>query len=300
MSYDYIRVVILNYNCAKLTLDLVVMLERQSYTNFEIVVVDNNSELDDLLFLENRLPSSIHLVKSPINKGYSAGNNLGLKFDSGNLVDFFLILNSDLIVDDIHLIEKLVAGFKLNSPKPVYATSPLVNTTHSHLPSHSQIQVRKLLSSFQSLFLSFSIFKKLFPSVFKNYIYFDEIPYLNKYMYCDTINGAAFMVSRPFLASNNYLDENVFLYHEELILGKQIQNAGGTCLLNGFTEVSHLQGCSTKSSANQFNLKMERYKYLSEAYFFAEYLKINKFSVKIFMTLKEIELYLKKWLLHRK
>lgn len=300
MPCECVRVVILNYNTALYTIDLVSKIQYQSYSNFHILVVDNNSDLEDYHLLLKNLPESVSLIQSPINVGYSAGNNLGFKFDSGNLVDFFLILNSDLIVDDIHLIKKLVAGFKLNSPRPVYATSPLVNTAHSHLPSHSQIQVRKLLNRFQLLFLSFSIFKKLFPSVFKNYIYFDQIPYINKYMYCDTINGAAFMVSRPFLASNNYLDENVFLYHEELILGKQIQNAGGICLLNGFTEVSHLQGCSTKSSANQFNVTMERYKYLSEAYFFAEYLKINKFSIKIFMTLKVIELYLKKWLLHRK
>lgn len=300
MYYDeYIRVVILNYNTAKYTINLISNLQQQGYTGFEIVVVDNCSNASDYLFLVNSLPNSVHLVRSPMNGGYSAGNNLGFKYDSGKSIDYFLVLNSDLMIDDIHLIKKLVDGFKQKSYKPIYATSPLVNTTYSRLPSHSQIQVRKLLNRFQLFFLSFSVFKKLFSSVFNNYVYFSEIPFSNKYLFCDTINGAAFMISRPFLESNSYLDEHVFLYHEELILGKQIQNAGGVCLLNGHAEVAHLQGISTKSTPNQFNWGMERQKYLSEAYFFAEYLQMNKLIIKIFCILKEMELYLKKLILHR-
>jgi len=300
LTSECVRIIILNYNSALYTINLVSKIQRQSYSNFHIVVVDNCSDLDDYHLLLNSLPDSVYLIKSPINGGYSAGNNIGFKFDAGKSVDYFLVLNSDLIVDDIHLIKKLLASFKLNSIKPIYASSPLVNTANNHFPSHSQVQVRKLLNRFQLLFISFSLIKKILPSVFKSYIYFDEMPFLNKYVYCDTINGAAFMISRIFLESNNYLDENVFLYHEELILGKKIQIAGGLCVLNGYTEVTHLQGISTKSSLGQFNVIMERQKYLSEAYFFTKYLKMNMLIVKIFCILKEFELYFKKWFLHRK
>lgn len=300
MHCKCVRIVILNFNTALYTIDLVTKIKCQTYPNFHIVVVDNNSDLEDYHFLLNNLPDSVHLIQSPKNGGYSAGNNLGFKYNSGKLVDFFLVLNSDLIVDDIHLLEKLVTGFKLNSNKPIYASSPLVNTSHTNQPSHSQIQVRKLLNRFQLLFLSFSIFKKLFPTLFKKFIYYSEIPFSNKYFFCDTINGAAFMISRIFLESINYLDENVFLYHEELILGKQIQNAGGVCVLNGYTEVTHLQGVSTKSTPKSLNLDMERHKYLSEAYFFEEYLHISKFFVKVFCFLKELELLFKKWILFRR
>lgn len=296
---ESVRVIILNYNTARYTIDLVSKIKNQIYTNFEIVVVDNNSKVSDYLYLVNHLDKDICLIKSVSNLGYSAGNNLGFKFDSINPIDYFLILNSDLIVDDIHLVEKLVVGFKLNSDKPIYASSPLVKSSHNNQPSHSQIQVRKLLSTGQLFFLSFSIFKKLFPSIFKKYIYFDAMPFNNKYLIADTINGAAFMISRKFLESINYLDENVFLYHEELILGKQIQNAGGVCVLNGYTEVTHLQGISTKSTPKSLILEMERHKYFSEAYFFEEYLHINKFFVKVFCFLKELELLFKKWILFR-
>ncbi len=297
---ESVRVIILNYNTAEYTINLVSKIKNQTYTILEIVVVDNNSEVSDYLYLLNHLPKDICLIKSVSNLGYSAGNNLGFKFDSSNPVDYFLVLNSDLIVDDCDLINKLVQGFKINSSSPIFATSPLVKTTHFHAPAYWQIQVRKLLSTGQLFLLSFSIFKKLFPSIFKKYIYFEEMPFNNKYLIADTINGAAFMISRNFLESINYLDENVFLYHEELILGKQIQNAGGVCVLNGYTEVAHLQGVSTKSTPKSLNLEMERHKYLSEAYFFEEYLHINNLLVKVFCLLKEVELFFKKWILFRR
>lgn len=297
---ERVRIIVLNYNTANLTIKLINKLQRQVYDYFEIIVVDNSCAIDQQELLDSFLPSSIFFIKSKTNLGYSGGNNLGMKYSSGFEPDYFLILNSDLEIADNFLIQKLVNGFKIHSSLPIFAQSPLINTLSNKKPVGLQIQVRKLLSTLKLYLLSFSLFKKLFPIFFNSFVYKSEMPFENKYMICDTINGAAFIIKAEFMRNINYLDQNVFLYHEEMILGKQIQNAGGICLLNGFTEVSHLQGCSTKSSANQFNVKMERYKYLSEAYFFAEYLKINKFSIKIFMTLKEIELYLKKWLLHRK
>lgn len=293
---NFIRVVILNYNGAKLTIDLVSMIQNQSYDDFEIVVVDNASEIEDYLYLTNNLPPIVHLIKSEINLGYSAGNNLGLRYNSGKEVDYFLILNNDLIIEDIFLLKKLVESFNLNLEKLVYATSPLVNTIHSSYPSHSQIQVRKLLKPILLYLLSFVLFKKVLNPIFKRFIYFYDMPFSNKYLICDTINGAAFMISKKVIESFHYFDENVFLYHEEMILGKQIKDIGGVCILNGFVEVKHMQGISTKSTPFVFSTKMERYKYSSEAYFFQRYLGINQLFVKVFCLLKELELKLKRFL----
>lgn len=291
---NFIRVIILNYNGALLTIDLVSMIQKQLYNAFEIVVIDNASDIDDFIFLENNLPKNIHLIRSEENVGYSAGNNLGLKYNSGNSIDYYLILNNDLIVEDVFLLKKMVDSFNLNINKFIYATSPLVDTIHAKVPSHYQIQVRKLLKPFLLYLLSFMIFKKLFSPIFKDFIYYNEMPFSNKYLVCDTINGAAFMISNKLVEKFNNFDENVFLYHEEMILGKQIKELGGVCILNGFGEVKHIQGYSTKSSPFVFNSKMERYKYTSEAYFFQYYLGINKFFVNLFCLLKEFELIVKR------
>lgn len=269
------------------------MLLQQNYQAFEIVVVDNKSDIQDFFLLQSTLPASVFLIQSTANKGYSGGNNLGIKLDTGKQIDYHLVLNNDIEISDLNFIRKLVNSFYQSLEKPVYAVSPLVNTIKSKLPAHSQIQVRRILQPHQLMLLSFSLFKKLFKNLFDHYIYRDCQPYSNQLMPCDTINGAAFMISNAFMHSINFLDESVFLYHEEMILGKQIQEQGGTCLLNGCIEVAHHQGVSTHASFGQFNMQMEKFKISSEAYFLSKYLGVHAIKVKIFSMLKMGELYCK-------
>ncbi|WP_439504221.1 glycosyltransferase family 2 protein [Sediminibacterium sp.] len=288
-----VRTIVLNYNTATLTLALVNSLLLQKYNNLEIIVVDNNSNNNDKQLLSSSLPASVYFIQSNSNLGYSGGNNLGMKYNSGFLPDLFFILNSDLQIDDFFLIQKLVDGFNKYSFIPVVAQSPLVNTLSNSKPIGRQIQVRKLLSPFLMYLLSFSLFKWLTPFFTNSLIYQSQMPFENKYLICDSINGAAFIVSSDFMRINKYLDENVFLYFEEMILAKQIQNYGACCLLNGFVQIKHMQGASTGSSLKNYNPAMERIKYNSEAYFFNKYLDISPFFTNIFTFLKELELQLK-------
>lgn len=76
--------IILNYNSAKDSLKCVKYLLNQDYPDFEIVIVDNNSDVSD--YQEVRLGvdefnnSSIELVRNEDNSGFSAGNNVGLRY----------------------------------------------------------------------------------------------------------------------------------------------------------------------------------------------------------------------------
>ena len=58
------------------------------------------------------------------------------------------------------------------------------------------------------------------------YLYLDRIPFpLGVTIECETINGACFMISKPFLDAIGYMDERTFLYMEELTLGANIRVA---------------------------------------------------------------------------
>lgn len=290
---ESVRIVVLNYQTAAETIALVKQLEQQVFDNLEIVVVDNDSSTEDKAKLSQSLPSNIHLIFSDTNLGYAAGNNLGLRFQRGQTPDYQLVLNSDIGISDPLFIQKMVDGFKIDSQFPILASSPLVNTSSSIAAVGYQIQVRKLLRPFQMIWLSFSLFKKLSPKLFKKFIYAADQPYENKYLFCDTINGAAFMIRQSILEKMGYLDQGTFLFHEELILGKQIQVAGGTCLLNGFVSIHHQQGLSTGSNKKQFNAVMERYKYQSEIHLYQKYYLLSPLVLKLFGLLKEIEILLK-------
>lgn len=290
----FVRIIILNYNSAQYTIDLLGMLRSQEYQQYEIVVVDNASKEADQALLKAGLTEDIYYVTSQVNLGYSGGNNLGMRLNTANEIDYFLVLNDDVIIEDSKFLNKMLDGFQVSSDKEIIAISPLVDTILTKKPVGEQIQVRKLLPVFKMYLISFTLINRLFKSWFAQFIYQSDAPYNGKLLMVDTINGAAFMVKADFMKRNNYLDEGVFLFHEELILGKQIQNAGGTCLLNGLVSLKHLQGVSTASNKKQFNTKMERYKYISEVYLYKKYYHLNAVSLSLFSILKEAEIFLKR------
>ena len=73
-------VVILNYKSYDVTLDCLSKLERLEQLD-DIVVVDNNSPNDSYQRLQAAQPGHRwHLLQSGENRGYSAGNNVGIRY----------------------------------------------------------------------------------------------------------------------------------------------------------------------------------------------------------------------------
>ncbi|MDF0718812.1 glycosyltransferase family 2 protein [Kaistella sp. PBT33-4] len=296
MNEWYIRIVILNYNEPQFTADLVNQLGKQTYTNTEIVVVDNASEPQHREMLHRLLPPHVYTIYSPLNIGYSRGNNLGLRLPSSREIDYHLVLNNDIVIEDPDFIRKMAEGLNHNAPAGAVAGSPLVNTVASAVLQEQQIQVRRVLSKNQMFKLATPVFTPFIRKLTDHFVYRSELPYRGKYMICDSVNGAAFIIEDKFLRDIDFLDEGTFLYYEELILGRQIKDLGKTCFLNGYTEIKHLQGVSTKSRGRQINVQMERYKYESTLYYLKKYEGIGIFAQKLFILLNEFSIVLKKLL----
>ncbi|MCL6701606.1 glycosyltransferase [Pseudomonas sp. T1.Ur] len=93
-----VSVVVLTYNNLELTKACLDSLLTQSqYPNLEIIVVDNHSSDQTPAYLcawAEGHPDRI-IILNPDNKGFAAGNNVGLAAASG---DYLVILNNDTIV----------------------------------------------------------------------------------------------------------------------------------------------------------------------------------------------------------
>lgn len=110
-------IVVLNYNSYEDTIECVNSLLALNYSNYQIIIIDNNStdnsvnkiknflkknNLKYSFFLEKNLSFSnkkIVFIKAFENRGYSAGNNLGIRFAKLVNYDYIWILNNDTIVD---------------------------------------------------------------------------------------------------------------------------------------------------------------------------------------------------------
>ena len=93
-----LSVVILNWNARPfLVACLDSILNRNWRHQIEIIVVDNDSQIDDSVAVVKRDYPGVTLIESGGNIGFSAGNNVGWRAARGRLV---LFLNPDTVVEN--------------------------------------------------------------------------------------------------------------------------------------------------------------------------------------------------------
>jgi GT2 family glycosyltransferase len=87
-----LSIVIINYNTFQLTCNCIASIkEKLLEVQYEIILVDNASIECDADLFKQKFPF-IKLIKSPVNTGFTGGNNLGVRAAAGQ---YLLLLNSD-------------------------------------------------------------------------------------------------------------------------------------------------------------------------------------------------------------
>lgn len=95
----FVSIVLLNYNSHRFTLDCVASIrEKTTGVDYEIIIVDNNSEPADAEALKPlEAQPGLRLIRSRINLGFSGGNMLGIQFASPR-ADYYYFLNNDCVL----------------------------------------------------------------------------------------------------------------------------------------------------------------------------------------------------------
>jgi len=92
-----ITVVIVNYNGKKYLKKCLDSLFEQSYTNIEIIFVDNNSDDDSVVFLKQQYSDQrLIIIEHQENSGFATGNNIGISNARG---EYILLINNDTWVE---------------------------------------------------------------------------------------------------------------------------------------------------------------------------------------------------------
>jgi GT2 family glycosyltransferase len=105
-----VAVVILNWNTSFFLQKFLPSILSSDYNNKEIYVIDNNSNDDSVVILQQHFPS-VHIVQMKDNKGFAGGYNFGLAQIKAT---YYLIVNSDLEVS-ANFINPLVSMLEKNS-----------------------------------------------------------------------------------------------------------------------------------------------------------------------------------------
>jgi N-acetylglucosaminyl-diphospho-decaprenol L-rhamnosyltransferase len=246
-----LSVLIVTYNSSRLVAPLLDSLTQQLQgVSAEIIVVDNASH-DGTADIVARAYPHVRLVRSALNLGFAAGNNLAADHARGDLL---LLLNPDAAPEP----GTLARGLELmrQHPRVGLAGARLLDSD-----GHDQPSARMFPGLMQELFVLSGLAAR-FPHS-RWFGGFDR-SWADPQVAADVdwVPGAFALIRRPLFQSLNGFDERFFLYYEEVDLCRRIKAAGWRVMYWPTLRVHHIGGASARtvsggkvsSSGNQLTL----------------------------------------------
>lgn len=92
-----VAVLVLNWNGWRDTLACIASLQKLSYSNFELIVVDNGSTDGSQCHIEESVPG-IRVLQTGANLGFGGGCNVGIRLALEEGADYVWLINSDATV----------------------------------------------------------------------------------------------------------------------------------------------------------------------------------------------------------
>ena len=109
MKEPLVYIILVNYNSLNLTRECIISLENITYKNYKILIVDNSpSKKFDEEMKSNF--SSVIILRSITNAGFTGGNNIGINYALENEAEYIVLLNNDTTVEK-NFLEPLIETF---------------------------------------------------------------------------------------------------------------------------------------------------------------------------------------------
>ncbi len=249
-----LAIVILNYN----TVDLLraclqsvqVALAASPALQVAVCVVDNASRDGSVAMVRRQFPA-VHLIASSANVGYSAGNNLGLRWFGydrqppvpvSQLPRYAVLLNPDTLVPPATFVA--MVRFMDEHPE-IGAAGPRVRRPDGSLDR----ACRRSFPTPQVSFYRMAGLSRLFPNSRRFNAYNLEYLPEDAVHPVDSVVGAYMQIRREAIAMTGLLDESFFMYGEDLDWAKRIKDAGWEVWYNGAVEITHVKEAASRQSA---------------------------------------------------
>lgn len=249
-----LSIIIVNWNTKDLLRNALESLYKETNNfDYEVIIIDNNS-FDGSVEMVKEVFPDVLLIQNKENLGFSKANNQGLKKAKG---DYLMLLNSDVIVLD-QAINKLV-DYLDKHPDICMVGPKLLNKdmTFQHACR------RGLPDPLNSLFYLTGLHKIFKNAKTDSYKKFNMNE--NESGQTEALSGAAMMFKRKVYEKIGGLDEDFFMYGEDLDFCKRVLDIGWRTFYVSDAEIIHLYGSSSakrkmKSLINFYNAMWIYYK----------------------------------------
>lgn len=233
-----------------------------------IVVVDNRSQDGSYEKLLKYSNEKIHVIESDKNGGYSYGNNYGIKYAIENFnCDYIIVSNPDIVFEK-DIIDRMIKFYNDNKEEKIGIV------TGKMIDKENTPTAWKLPTINNDIMLSSSIVTKIFGNPC-NYKKNELDGIINE---VDAITGAFFMIPSKLIEKVNFLDEDVFLYCEEIILAKKIKKLGYKNIVLGDITFIHDHSVSINKSISS-KVKQHKILFDSKLIYHTKYNQVSKLEL---------------------
>jgi GT2 family glycosyltransferase len=253
-----ISIIILNYNGKKFLEDCLKSVLSQSFQDFEIIFVDNDSSDDSLNFIKQKFTDErIKCHKSESNLGFAGGNNFGLKYAKG---EYIVLLNNDTVVDNDWLINLYNV---VSNDESIGIVQSLVHT--EGIPEKYYLKNGTLNLLGHNIMEVFNIGKDGTGEIFQ-------------------ANGCSLIIRKKIIDSLGglFLDE-YFAYAEDSYLSFKVKFAGLKIIHTSNSVVKHFGSATIKEYKSSFRTYLqERNRVLNFLIFFSKRFRLKYYPIIIF------------------
>lgn len=236
-----LSVVIVNYNVSHYLLQCVDSLSHALRgTDSEVIVVDNHSRDNSVTLLRLYHPE-VRIVENLHNLGFAKANNIAIRQSRG---EYVLLLNPDTIVSES--VVKGVISFLDSHPEAGSAGVRMLNADGTVAP-----ESRRGVPTPMTAFYKLSGLCGMFPNSrrFGRY-YLGHLPW-DSPQQIEVVSGAFCMLRTSVLKKVGLLDEDYFMYGEDIDLSYRILKSGATNWYVPET-ILHYKGESTHKSSFRY------------------------------------------------
>lgn len=237
-----LSIVVVNYNVKYFLQQLLLSLFQSKVEfDFEIIIVDNCSQDGSVPFLQKQFPSVKYLTNNE-NLGFAKASNQGIRSATG---DYILLLNPDTLVREDTLRE-VVAFMEAHSEAGAVGVK-MVDGAGRYLPESKRgfpspgVAFNKLIG-LSNLFPK----SKLFNGYYLGHLDPEQTHEI------DVLTGAFMLIRKNVLDEVGLLDEDYFMYGEDIDLSYRIRQAGYKIYYTPVSSIVHFKGESTDKNTLEY------------------------------------------------
>lgn len=257
-----VSVIFVNYNTERLLQNCIQSIREQTNgLNYELIVVDNASSEISVKFIRENI-EGITFIESKENRGFGAGNNLGIPHARGKYLFF---LNCDTILLN-------------NAIKQFYDFMEEHKTEHigcigTYLIDKN-LKVTNSYGGFHRLFREiFNRIKKMTRKILRRKKSSPASTTRGEIKEVEVIVGADMFVYKNAISECGPFDESFFLYSEENDLQFRMKKINWKRMIITGPKIIHLEGGSPQNAFRKWNIStVSKIKYFRKHAFILSYL----------------------------